>query len=105
MSRKLPQKIPVRWQRPLNRDLNIIPEEDTVSVTISGQQDELNKISGDEVLVYADLSDPKYAVPGEYSVKLRAVLDSNAGNVVRISGVEPSEIKIKCERPAAVPDK
>ena len=104
MSRILPNRIAVNWHYPLNWDKKIVPSENAVSVTIAGLQDEINKISGDSVMVFADLNDRKYNIPGEYDVPLKAVLNSS-GHVVRIVKIEPALIRVKLEVPAEVPDK
>ena len=104
MSRRLPRKVAVQWHIPLNRKLAVRAETDAVAVTVAGQQDEINSITGEDIMVYADLSDPKYDSVGEHTVALKSLL-KNSGNMVRITAVEPSEIKIFCEEPTAKSDK
>lgn len=104
MSRILPDRIAVNWHCPLNWDKKIVPVEKAVSVTIAGLQDEINKISGESVMVFADLNDPKYNTPGEYDIPVKAILNT-PGHVVRIIKIEPAVVRVKIEVPAVVPDK
>ena len=87
--------IPVRCMVPPGKAVNFIPEKAVVSVTVSGWQSEINRISGQDVTVLADLSDPKYLSPGEHQVRLRAVLNNQNNNNLRVVSIEPLEIKIK----------
>lgn len=88
--------IPVQWQRPLKEQLKITPEQEKVDVTLAGTQNDLDNISLGDLMVFADLSDPRYAVAGEHLVPVQAVLKRADGNV-RIQAVSPAKIKIKCE--------
>lgn len=94
VAREIPG-IPVQWQRPLKEQLKITPELEKVTVTLAGTQNELDNISLGDLMVYADLSDPRYAVPGEYLVPVQAVLKRADGNV-RIQSLSPEKIRIKC---------
>ena len=86
--------IPVRCLQPPQRVMKVALDKAVVSVTVSGSQSLVNRISNKDVMVFADLSDPKYAVPGEHLVQLQAVL-SNADGKLRITAVEPQEILIR----------
>lgn len=76
------------------RELNFELGTKRVSVTVSGEQRLINEISANDVTVFVNLSDAKYAVPGEYTVALQAVLKDRKNNQLQIS-VEPAEIKVK----------
>ena len=86
--------IPVRCLLPPQRMTEITLDKAVVSVTVSGSQSLVNRISNKDVMVFADFSDPKYAVPGEHLVQLQAVLN-NADGKLRVTAIEPQEILIR----------
>ncbi|MBR7130813.1 MAG: hypothetical protein IKC82_02325 [Lentisphaeria bacterium] len=86
--------IPVRCMVPPGNSVQLQPDKKIVTVTVSGRQSAINKISGKDITVFADLSDPKYQLPGEHLLQLQAVLNNPQDNL-RISAIEPKEIKIK----------
>lgn len=71
--------------------INAVP--DKVTVRISGRQDMVRQITAHDITVVADVSEPEFLLPGEYRVKLRALLRNNDGNL-RILSIEPAEIKV-----------
>ncbi|MBE6358177.1 MAG: hypothetical protein E7057_02890 [Lentisphaerae bacterium] len=97
MSRSLPWLVPVLWNLPLQRNVKIFPERESVTVTVSGQQDEIKRISENEIMVYADLRDSAYDKPGDYIVPLKAVVNI-PGKFIRVTRIEPDKIRIRCEK-------
>ena len=79
---------------PPGNSVQLQPDKKIVTVTVSGRQSAINKISGKDITVFADLSDPEYQLPGEHLLQLQAVLNNPQDNL-RISAIEPKEIKIK----------
>ncbi len=96
ISRTLPQ-VPVRCLVPADWGITVHPDRQSVSVTVSGSPSETDTVSAADIMVYADLSDPKFAEAGEYSVPLHAVL-KDPNRHLRITFIEPSAIKIRCEK-------
>ncbi len=94
--RTLPQ-VPVRCFLPSSSRMTVTPERQFVAVTVAGAQSEIDTVSAGDIMVYGDLSDPKYAEPGEYSLPLRAVLNDPESHL-QVTVIEPSAVKIKCEK-------
>lgn len=94
------RQVPVRCFPPASAGVSAIPERQFVTVTVSGSsQSDIDAVSAADIMVYVDLSDPEFAEAGEYSVPLRAALiDPEPGSHLWITAIEPSAIKIKCEK-------
>lgn len=86
--------IPLQIIMPQGKLLKFEAESKSVSVTFSGKQSLINQISAEDVTVFMNLSDAKYAVAGEYTVALQAVLNNHKDAKLHVS-VKPAEIKIK----------
>ena len=82
---------------PANLGVAVYPERQSATVTVSGSQSETDTVSAADIMLYVDLSDPKFAEAGEHTVPLRAVLNDPDSHL-RITVIEPSAIKIRCEQ-------
>ena len=89
--------IPVRWIFSQNKSLRFTPANSVSSVTLSGSQAAVGKILPENILLYAELSDPMHMNPGEYEITLQAVIKNSDGSV-KIVSVKPDKIKVKCEK-------
>jgi YbbR domain-containing protein len=96
ITRTLPQ-VPIRCFVPANLGVAVYPERQSATVTVSGSQSETDTVSAADIMLYVDLSDPKFAEAGEHTVPLRAVLN-DPNSHLRITVIEPSAIKIRCEQ-------
>jgi Uncharacterized protein conserved in bacteria len=67
--------------------LNITPP--SARVTVSGPQSIIDKLSANEIIIYADLRDRVPAAPGEFNIKCKAITPSR----VRIVRIEPDTVK------------
>ena len=99
--RKFPD-IPVRYLfSPLHANSGnavALPAPARVAVTITGPQNEINRISRDNVTVFADLSDATR--PGEYTVALKATV-AEAGDSLRVTTIEPEKVRVTITAPVA----
>ena len=90
--------IPVRYlASPLQQSGVVygLPDQLRVSVTLTGPQSVINRITGAEITVFADVSDSRYAVPGEHQVPLRVSLNLPDSGNVRVTGIVPDRISFK----------
>ena len=93
-ARRYLKDVPVRCLLPPQSVLSVALEKSVVGVTVSGPQSEVGRISAKDLMVFADLSDPKYAVSGEHLVQLQGMLNNPEGKF-RVVAVDPQEIRIK----------
>ena len=86
--------IPVRCLFPPGKVLNAVPDKTGVAVTVSGQPRLVNRVNSSDIMVFADLSAPQFAAPGNHRVPLKAVFNNPDGKL-RVVSVEPQEINIR----------
>lgn len=95
--RRTLDNIPVQWMLSRTPDMRFTPAVSVSSVTVYGSQAAVGKISPENILLYAELTDPKYRGAGEYEVGVRAVIKNSDGSV-QIESVKPDKIKVNFEK-------
>ncbi len=95
-----PFEVRALLESPFDRYGNLTITPPSARVTVAGPKSVIDKLSANEIVIYADLRDRVPAAPGEFNIKCKAITPSRV-TVVRI---EPDTVKwIMREQPQQEP--